>query len=255
MPCAECGELLDDSSVRPARLQPRPLARVGGAALLASAASLGLALLPIVAAGTALVLPVEPSRLVVVSVVSVAVVATIVAQTLAGLWLAGTAPAGPARSRLVAVVIIRAPLLLLVMLGALMYLVTQALKFEYPGGDYTGAATLSGGALYWLARTLPQVAVVVPVVVLELRLARSTERVVRGVSDERAAWRILNGALVVSSCLIVLAGLLTIVPFAGWVFGPSLLLVCNSVLFGSIAVAAVLHMSELGNRRKTTFSS
>lgn len=248
-PCTECGRPLREDSLRPAWLEPERLAKVQAAARLAAAASFALALLPLLAAGLALVLPSTPGRWTAVAIASVAVALTLAAQTFAALRLATNAVPKPKKNRFIALILIRVPLLVTLLLGTQVILVTHALKLEFPGGVHPGAAMLSPGFRAWLAWMLPQAAVALPAIAAEILLARAAMRIARSVSDDRPAWKDLNSLFGVTFWLFALAGLICIVPFAGWVLGPFLLLVGDSVLFGGVARTAGLHLSDLESRR------
>jgi hypothetical protein len=244
-PCTECGRPLREDSLRPVWLEPGSLAKVRAAARLAATASFVLAMLPLLAAGFGLVLPGTPGQWTVVAIVSVAVATTLAAQTFAALRLAAHALPKPERNRFIALVLIRVPLLVLLLLGTQVLLVTKALTLEFPGGDY---AALSRGFTSWLAWILPQAAIAIPAIAAEVLLARAARRIARGVSDDRPAWKDLNSLFGVTVWLFALAGLISMVPIGGWVLGPLLLLVGDSVLFGAVARSAGLHMSDPGNR-------
>ena len=249
-PCSECGEPLDESSIRPAWLEPVCLARVRKAAILAAGASLGLALLPLMAAGLGLVLPSLSGRWMALAIAGVAVAATLATQTFAGLRLARSAMPKPRRNRLFALMIIRVPLLLIVVLGTMVGLVTHALKLEYPRGDYPGAASLSGGPGSWLSWMFAQGAIVLPAIAAEILLVRAVADVSRSVSDGRPAWAQLSIAFAATSWLVAMAGLIVVVPFGGWVLGPLLVLIGNAVMFACVARIAGLHLIALNTRRR-----
>jgi hypothetical protein len=201
--------------------------------MIAAAASLGLAILPLVSAGLVLILSVEPGRGTIA--VSVAVAATLAAQTFAGLRLAAHALPKPRRNRLIAILLVRAPLLLVFVLGTMVLLVRNA---GIPGGTYPGDST-------WV---LTQAAIALPSTIVQILFARAVMRIARGVSDERPAWKHLDIALLAISCLMAAAGFMTIVPFALWVLGPLLMLVCDALLFGSVAGLAGLHRAPVTRR-------
>lgn len=245
MACPECGSPLNEASIRPAWLEPRSLRRIRLASRIAIAATFSLAFFPPVVLGFRSQGFVVPAWVVMPTLVIVTAGA-VVAQTSAMLRLLWSATS-PARGRFdVVALLLRAALQFIVFAGSFGFLsrplVGGTLVAPW-NGPLPGSAKAWGGISQWAGAILLQATLVLPVMVIDVLLARRAAAIAIGISDDRPAWTRLEWALKLISWWLGVGGAMCIaIPLTGWAISPLMWLVGHIVLFRAIEQMAGLHL-------------